>query len=67
MRRALGEAAFAAALVVAVLVVGANFVLVEVRLLGAVVEMRLGWALVVAAAFGFALGMAWARRPGRRR
>ena len=50
--------AVAAALVLllVLLVVGANFVLVEVRLLGLTAETRLGWALLVAAALGFAAG-----------
>lgn len=61
-RAALRQAAIAVALVAAVLVVGSNFVLVEVRLFGLEVEMRLGWALLLALVVGFAGGATWSRR-----
>jgi hypothetical protein len=61
-RRALRELAVAACLLVAVVVVGANFVLVEVRLPGMSVTTRLGWVLLAALATGFGAGALWARR-----
>jgi len=61
-RAALRQAAIAAALVAAVLVVGSNFVLVEVRLFGLEVQLRLGWALLLALIVGFAGGATWSRR-----
>jgi small neutral amino acid transporter SnatA (MarC family) len=65
-RRALREVAVAALLlvsvVVVVVVVGANFVLVEVRLPGIAVTTRLGWVLLAALAAGFGAGALWARR-----
>ena len=61
-RRVIREALVAFALVVAVLIVGANFVLVEVRLLGLELETRLGWALIVAFVLGFGAGVLWRRR-----
>ncbi len=61
-RRAAREALVALALVLAVLLVGANFVLVEIRLLGLAVETRLGWALLAALLLGFGAGVLWARR-----
>ncbi len=60
-RRVIREALVASALVIAVLIVGANFVLVEVRLLGLELETRLGWALIVALLVGFGAGMLWRR------
>lgn len=61
-RRALREMAVAAGLLVAVVIVGANFVLVEVRLPGFSVTTRLGWVLLAALAAGFGAGALWARR-----
>jgi hypothetical protein len=61
-RRALREAAVAVGLVLAVVIVGANFVLVEVRLPGVTVTTRLGWVLLAALAAGFGAGILWARR-----
>lgn len=48
----------------ALIFVAANFVLVEVRLLGLDFETRLAWAVVVAAALGFAGGVLHARLSG---
>ena len=61
-RRVIREALVAIALVVAVLIVGANFVLVEVRLLGLEIETRLGWALIVALLIGFGAGTLYMRQ-----
>lgn len=61
-RRAMRETIVALALILAVLIVGANFVLVEVRLLGIEIETRLGWALVAALLIGFGAGVLWRRR-----
>ncbi len=61
-RRAAREAAVALALILAVLIVGANFVLVEVRLLGFEIETRLGWALIAMLLLGFGVGVLWTRR-----
>ena len=61
-RRVIHEALVASALVIAVLIVGANFVLVEVRLLGLELETRLGWALIVALLVGFGAGMLYRRQ-----
>ena len=69
--RALRALFVACALVVATLFVAANFVLVEVRLVGVTVEVRLAWAVVLPAALAFAGGMLYAgarraeRSPGR--
>ena len=51
----------ACVLVVAVLFVAANFVLVEVRLMGLNFEARLAWVVVVPAALAFAGGVLYAR------
>ncbi|MEA2368976.1 MAG: hypothetical protein QOH38_1694, partial [Thermoleophilaceae bacterium] len=48
-------------LVATVLFVAANFVLVEVRLVGFTVEVRLAWAVVLPAWLAFAGGMLYAR------
>ncbi len=61
-RRVIREALVALALVTAVLIVGANFVLVEVRLLGLELETRLGWALIVALLIGFGAGVLYRRQ-----
>jgi hypothetical protein len=61
-RRALREAALAVGLLLAVVIVGANFVLVEVRLPGISVTTRLGWVLLVVFTAGFGAGALWARR-----
>ena len=58
-------AALAGALVVVLLVAGANFILVEVRLLGLQVQTRLSWALLGAGLLGFAAGVFYARRLRR--
>lgn len=51
-------------LLLVLVVAGANFALVEVRLLGLRIETRLAWALLGAGALGFAAGTAYARlRP----
>ena len=65
--RALRALIVACLLVAAVLFVAANFVLVEVRLFGFDVEVRLAWAVVVPAALAFGGGMlyAGARRADR--
>jgi len=54
--------AIAISLVFAVVIVGANFVLVEVRLPGLTFEARLGWVILVALALGFGAGALWMRR-----
>ena len=61
-RRAAHEAALAALSVLAVVLVGANFVLVEVRFLGLAFQARLGWVILVALALGFGAGALWMRR-----
>ena len=61
-RRATRETVIALALILAVLIVGANFVLVEVRLLGLEIETRLGWALIAPFDLGFGTGALWRRR-----
>ena len=48
-------------------VVATNFVRVEVRVFGAEIPIRLGWALTIALAVGIAIGFAFARSTGRRR
>jgi hypothetical protein len=63
-QRALRALAVACALVLVVTFVAANFVLVDVRLWGLNVEMRLAWAVVIAAALGFAAGMLYSRSRG---
>lgn len=60
-RRALRALSEACGLVLVVTFVAANFVLVDVRLWGLTVEMRLAWAVVVAAALGFAGGVLYSR------
>jgi hypothetical protein len=59
--RALRATVVACGLVAVVLFVAANFVLVEVRLLGLSFEVRLAWAVVVPAALAFAGGLLYAR------
>lgn len=59
--RALRALIVACVLVVAVLLVAANFVLVEVRLVGLSFEVRLAWVVVVPAALAFAGGLLYAR------
>ncbi len=61
-RRAAREAVIALALILAVLIVGANFVLVEVRLVGIEIETRLGWALIAMLLVGFGVGVLWTRQ-----
>jgi len=61
-RRAARDVAIAISLVFAVVIVGANFVLVEVRLPGLTFEARLGWVILVALALGFGAGALWMRR-----
>lgn len=57
-RRTAGRAVLGAGLLVlVVLVAGANFVLVDVRLLVVEVETRLAWALLVPAVLGLAAGV----------
>ena len=56
-RRAMREVVVALALILAVLIVGANFVLVDVRLLGIETETRLGWALLAAFVLGYGAGV----------
>ena len=56
--RAIG---LAVTLVLVVLIAGANFVLVEVRLLGLAFDTRLAWALLMAAALGFLAGVIFTR------
>ncbi len=58
---ALRAVALAAVLVCVVLIAGANFVLVEVRLLGLAFDTRLSWALLVALAAGVLVGVAGTR------
>ncbi len=59
--RALRALTVACLLVATVLFVAANFVLVEVRLVGFTVEVRLAWAVVLPASLAFAGGMLYAR------
>ena len=59
--RALRALVVACLLLAAVLFVAANFVLVELRLPGLKLEVRLAWAVVVPTALGFAAGMAHER------
>jgi type VI protein secretion system component VasK len=59
--RALRAVIVACGLVVVVLFVAANFVLVDVRLLGLRLEVRLAWAVVVPAALAFGGGLLYAR------
>ena len=54
---AIRAVAVAVAAVVVLLVAGANFVIVEVRILGLVFDTRLSWALLVALAFGIVIGV----------
>jgi uncharacterized RDD family membrane protein YckC len=63
-QRALRALAVACALVLVVTFVAGNFVLVDVRLWGLNVEMRLAWAVVIAGALGFAAGMLYSRSRG---
>ena len=63
------DVGLAVVLVLAVLIAGANFVLVEVRLLIVQFETRLSWVLLVPAILGFATGVSYTRkrsgsRPG---
>jgi uncharacterized integral membrane protein len=51
----------AVALLVLTLFAAANFVLVDVRLLGADVRLRLGWVAVVPSLVAFGLGLLYAR------
>jgi len=59
--RALRAVVVACGLVLVVLFVAANFVLVDVRLLGLRLEVRLAWAVVVPAALAFGGGLLYAR------
>jgi hypothetical protein len=61
-RPAAQELALAVVLVGAVELVGANFVLVEVRLPGLAFETRLGWVMLVSLLAGFAAGAVWMSR-----
>lgn len=63
--RALRALIVACVLVVAVLFVAANFMLVEVRLMGLNFETRLAWVVVVPAALAFAGGVLYARARSR--
>jgi hypothetical protein len=58
---ALRALSVACGLVLVVTFVAANFVLVDVRLWGLNVEMRLAWAVVVSAGLGFAGGVLYSR------
>lgn len=60
-RRALRALSVATALVLVVTFVAGNFVLVNVRLWGLDVEMRLAWAVVVPGGLGFAGGLLYSR------
>ena len=51
----------ACALLLVLTFVAANFVLVDVRLLGLRLEVRLAWAVVVPAALAFGGGLLYAR------
>jgi hypothetical protein len=51
----------AAALLALTLFAAANFVLVDVRLPGGVVRLRLAWVAVVPSLFAFGVGLAYAR------
>lgn len=62
--RALRAVAVACASLAVVAFVAANFVLVDVRLWGLVVETRLAWAVVVPAGLSFGAGMLYARSRG---
>lgn len=59
--RALRALLPAVALVLALTFVAANFVLVDVHLLGLRLETRLAWAAVVPAALGFVAGVLYGR------
>ncbi|HET8952601.1 MAG TPA: hypothetical protein VFN44_18900 [Solirubrobacteraceae bacterium] len=59
--RALRAVAVAVTLMLAVLFVGGNFVLVDVRLLGLDIETRLAWVGLAAGALGFLGGRLWAK------
>ncbi len=63
VRRAARAWALAVFLVFAVVLVGANFVLVEVRFIGLAFEARLGWVILVALLVGFGMGALFVRRP----
>ena len=65
--RALRAVGVAVALMLAVIFVGGNFVLVEVRLLGIDFETRLAWVGLGAGALGFLGGRLWAKPGGPRR
>ena len=60
------EAGLAVFLCCAIVLVGANFVLVEVRFLGVAFDARLGWVILAALLLGFGAGVLWMRRPGGR-
>jgi hypothetical protein len=60
--RAARAISVAAVLVGAVALAGANFVLVDVRLLAFHVETRLGWVMLVPALAAFVAGMLHERR-----
>ncbi len=62
--RALRAFGVALLLVVAVLLVGANFTPVELRLWTLTLEVRLGWVLVGALLVGFLAGRVHARSDG---
>jgi uncharacterized integral membrane protein len=72
---ALQSVGVAVVLVFAVLFAGANFVLVEVRILGLAFNTRLSWAILVALAAGVIVGVvvthafhvhgAWRRKRAR--
>ena len=62
--RALRAFGVALLLVVAVLLVGANFTPVELRLWTLTLEVRLGWVLVGALLVGFLAGRVHARSGG---
>lgn len=61
-RRAANDVALAVLLFFAVVLVGANFILVEVRFFGILFEARLGWVILAALALGFVAGALWMRR-----
>jgi hypothetical protein len=64
-REARRSLAVACALLLMLTFAAANFILVEVRLWVLDVRIRLAWAVLGAAAIGFAAGVAWCR-SGRR-
>jgi hypothetical protein len=64
-RRALRALAVALGLLLIVLFVGENFVLVDVRLFGTTLPVRLSWAIALPSLLGFGAGVLFARSARR--